>query len=223
MISEKVKRLTDQELRATTVKIAAYNRKVEAAFVEHIAEIFRRRAFSAWGFTSLYHYLTTELKYSGSAAYRRIEAAKMLLQIPELKHDLENGALNLSQICTVQKALKKEKNENGPVPIEERRDLFSELRNKTCRETEKIIDRTFEFPLQQFPVEAHKRDDSVELTIRLSKDLYEQLTKVKMLYSHIVPDGNWHGVLEKMASDVIAKRDPMAKAPRKLAAIHAIH
>lgn len=220
MISEKVKKLSDDDLRTTAEKIAAYNRRAEAALIEHLAEIERRRVFSAWGFKSMYDYVTRELKYSGSSAYRRIEAARAFRQIPEIKTEIENGGLKLTQICDVQSAINKEQRElkaqglNAEISVEEKRELFSQVRHKTCRETEKIIDRTFESALLVAPVESHKRDDSVELTIRLQKDLYDQLIRVKHIYAHIVPSGDWNLVLAKMADDVLKKRDPMLKVLR---------
>lgn len=60
-------------------------------------------------------------------------------------------------------------------------------------------------------VEKFKADDSLELTVRLPKDVVQKLDRIKELYSHMVPDGNWVQVIDQMADDVLAKRDPLKK------------
>lgn len=212
MLLKNIKSLTPSELRDRTGRIASHSRKVDAVLIEYIAEIERRKAYIDWGFSSLYVFLTSELKLSGSSAYRRMQAAYAILQIPELKCEIEAGSLNLTQICAVQTAVKREQKVSGQFALAEKRELFQELKNKNSRETEKILDGKFELPASNIPTEKHKADESVELTIRLPKELFDKLARIKQLYSHSIADGNWISVIDKMTDDVLAKRDPLKKA-----------
>lgn len=212
-----LRRMSDAELKDRVERLIRDERKVTAALIEHLAEVQRRRLFSDWGFSSLFDYLRRGMAYSESAAYRRVEAARALIQIPELKEKIEEGTLKISQIALVQSTLKQEHKNNGPVSIEEKRELFEQLSNKTAIETQKILDYKFDLPETKIG-ERHRHDDSVELTVRLPKEVYAKLTRVKEVYSNIVYDGNWVDLLDKMSEDCLNKRDWMRKKTRDVKA-----
>lgn len=203
--------IPQEKIGARITRLARHERKITAVVVEHLAEVERRRLFIDWGFASLFEYIKRELGYSESAAWRRVEAARTLIAIPELKEDLETGALKLSQIVMAQKAIKEDQRVNGRMSLEDKREIFEEIRNKTSVETQKILDRDFDLPTPS--IEKHKRDDSVELQIRLPREVFEKLMRVKELYSHSIPNGDWVAVVSQMADDVIKARDPLAKKP----------
>ena len=210
--------LTDNQLQMHLTRLVRHERKVMALVIEHIAEIMRRKLFLTLGYDSIYHYLTKKLLYSESCAYRRMRAAQALLQVPEIKPGLEEGLLNLTQICLVQQTLRKEeKLQCAKIPLEKRQKIYAQIAGKTGRESEKILDLEVSTPLaQQTTSVKHRRDDSVELTLRISPDLFAQLQKVKSLYSHVDPGADWVQILTLMTDDVIKKRDPLAKkAPVK--------
>ena len=209
--------LCDEKVLMRLERLVRHERKVMALVLEHIAEVMRRKLFLTLGYQSIYHYLTKKFQYSEGCAYRRMWAAQALLQIPEIKPGLEEGSLNLTQVCLVQKTLRQEEKALGQtVPLAKRREIFAQLTGKTGRESEKILDREVSSPLpQQAASEKHRRDDSVELTLRLSAELFAKLRKVKGLYSHIDPGADWVRILELMTDDAIKKRDPLAKNPSK--------
>ena len=181
--------LSDEILRTRLGRLVRHERKVMAVVIEHVAEVLRRKLFLSLGYDSLYHYLTKELHYSEGSAYRRMQAARALLDTPEIKPGLETGSLNLSQVCMVQKALRQEEKILGKkMPLAKRKEIFARLKGKTGRESEKILDAQVSVPLaQKMAVERHRRDDSVELHLRISPALFAKLQKVKGLYSHIDP------------------------------------
>ncbi len=174
--------LNKSEIKNQLEKLVPYERKLMAVVIEHIAEVERRRLYLEWDFTSLYEYLTRGLGYSESAAYRRIQAARAMIQMPELKQELENGLLNLSQISLAQTAIKQEQKQNGEVSLEDKRDLFSEISKKTTQETRKILDETFELPIQAYPTERHRHDDSLDLHLNFKKDAKADLLRVREIF-----------------------------------------
>ena len=188
-----------------------------AVVIEHIAEVLKRKLFLTLGYDSLYHYLTKELHYSEGSAYRRMQAARAFLQVPEIKPGLEDGSLKLSQVCLVQKAFRQEEKILGtPVPLVKRKEIFVQLKGKTGRESEKILDAQVCANLpRKITSEKHRRDDSVELHLRVSPDLFTKLQRVKELYSHIDPGADWVKILDLMAGDVIKKRDPLVRLTGK--------
>lgn len=206
----KLHSISDQDLKIQTELSVQNERRSIREVVEHISEVERRRLFLDWGYSSLFDFLTRHCKYSEAAAYRRMQAARALHSVPELRNELESGHLNLTQISKAQSVFKSQEKMTGmPVSTETKKSIFSELRTKSKKETEKILDANLPGALEISPSsETHKSDDSVVLTVRLPKKLYEKLLQVKQLYGHIIPDGQWPAILEKMTDDVISKRDP---------------
>jgi hypothetical protein len=207
--------LSKDEMKTRIERAVRNERKCIAVVIEYVAEVGKRKLFLDWGFVSLFEYLTQSLGYSEASAYRRIQAARALEQIPELKMELETGALNLNQITQVQTLVKQEEKAGNKMTLEHKKELLFELRHKTGRETQKILDREMPHSIQPFPVEKHKHDDSVELSLRIPKEIFGKLQRVKELYSHIIPDGDWLKMIELMAIDVIKARDPMLKRKSK--------
>src|SRR3972149_6715649 len=67
--------LSDQDLLARTMHLAADERQATALLIAHLAELDARRLYLAEGSSSLFTYCTQVLRLSEHAAYGRIEAA----------------------------------------------------------------------------------------------------------------------------------------------------
>ncbi len=103
---------SNQDLIARTLKLSHTERKITHLILQHLIEIENRKLFAELGYNSMFIFLTQHLSYSESAAYRRLQAARLLKQIPEVAHKLENGSLNLTQLTEVQKCLHQELKNN---------------------------------------------------------------------------------------------------------------
>lgn len=211
MKSSKFQGWSNEQLRTSLEKWVSNERRSSVVVIEHVAEVMARRSFVDWGFANIYDYLIKGLSYSERAAHRRIQAAQAMIQVPEIKEEIESGALNLSQVTMVQSAIRQEQKMNGTVSVEQKRELFGELLNKTVVETQKILDQTFETsPI--FSQEKHKHDDSVEITVRMPKELFEIFTRIKELNSHSVPNGHWAEILAIVGNDYLKRNDPLLKS-----------
>jgi len=135
-----LRHLDSEELRCRLEQISKDERQLTAAMIEHLAEVERRTLYFDWGFASAFEYITRELGYSESSAYRRLQAARALIEVPELKEKLETGALKLVQIAEAQTSFRQEeKCTNIRVDTDQRRAIFESLENKTTIETRKIL------------------------------------------------------------------------------------
>ncbi len=210
-------KLSDEQLKTRLPQLVRHERKIMAAVLEHIAEVDRRRSYINWGHASLFDYLTRELKYSESAANRRMSAARALRKNPEILAEVENGNLNLSQITMAQACIRLEEKATGHrIDEAQRKEIFDSLKTLNQAETQRMLDTKLPAHEPVIPVlEKHKRDASVEVTLRIPAELYEKLKLVKDLYSHIAPGAGWLALLDLMAIDVREKRDPRVRALRK--------
>ena len=83
-----LKFLSGSELLARTKSLVAEERRISADVLHHLREIERRRIFAEAGFTSLFAYCVEELRYSEGAAYRRINAMRLLKECPEIEESI---------------------------------------------------------------------------------------------------------------------------------------
>src|SRR5258708_2037120 len=75
--------LGDKDLLKRTSEIAGRERAASVELLLHLSEVDRRQLFLEIGYSSLYDYVIQELKYSEGATYRRLQAMRLIRDIPE--------------------------------------------------------------------------------------------------------------------------------------------
>jgi hypothetical protein len=115
-----LRKLTSQQLHEKLVSEASREREHLSEIVCHIYEIDRRKLYLKFNYSCLLDYLTSEMKYSKSSAMRRLDAARLLAQAPELAADLASGKLTLTQLSVVAHGLKQAKRETRKLEGERR-------------------------------------------------------------------------------------------------------
>src|ERR1044072_4600329 len=102
-----LKSLSRNELLNETKKQVATEREATLALIECLKEIDSRRLYLEMGYSSLHDFTIRYLGLSEGSAYRRISAARLITQIPEVKEAVETGRLNLSTVSMAQSVFKK--------------------------------------------------------------------------------------------------------------------
>ena len=92
-ILNRIKRLTRHE-RAFTLRV-----------LECLIEIERRKLHFALGYSSMFNFCTSGLGYSGSAAGRRVSAARTMARFPEIRDLLRTNDVNVCTISRVSRVL----------------------------------------------------------------------------------------------------------------------
>ncbi len=181
-------KLTNQELELRLKDFVSKERFLLHIILDHIKEVDRRKLYLERAYSSLYEYLVKELGYSGSAAIRRQEAARMIVQIPELGHKIQSGSINLTQICELSRAIKlKEKlkyketldKKTSRISLIEKYQIISNIEGKSNFETQQIISNSLSLPLKKYDVERSQKDQSMRLEITFTKDQYAKLLQCK--------------------------------------------
>jgi hypothetical protein len=95
--------LQDQQLLTATKELVQSEREVLTKVLHHLREIERRRLYSDLGCQSLFEYAVRELKYSESQASRRLQAMRLMKEIPQIETALANEELSLSNISQAKK------------------------------------------------------------------------------------------------------------------------
>lgn len=208
------KDFTNTELNSRLQHLVSSERKITQEILELINLVELRDLHLKMGFSSVFEYLTKYLGYNESSAYRRMQAARLLKSCPEVKESLQSGKLHLTQMAQLQSAIKAEQKQTKTViDSQAKLALVKKLENKTSQETQKIL--TQELPSYE-PVVAkpiqHKKDESVVLTLHLSREQYETLMQAKDLLSHI-GNGNAEEIITNLCQKEIQRRHPRAKLP----------
>jgi 5-methylcytosine-specific restriction endonuclease McrA len=190
---------------------AALNQKLKSLFFEerqlthvvllHIIEVEARKLFLEMAYPSLFEYLVKEIGYSAASAQRRIDAARLLRQIPELGKKIEENKINLSQISTVQKLLRQKK-----ISLEQKRILMEQIEYKSNRETQVILANELQLPIEREEKYSVQRDESVRIEMTFTKEEMNILEAAKASLSHTIPHSNYKAVLLHLAKKLNAKK-----------------
>ncbi len=136
-----IKSLSDKVLLNQTHKLVKKEQNHTLQIIKHLEEIYRRRLFSDLGHNSLFSYCTEHLSYSPAQAQRRINAARLIKDIPQAEKMIEQGTLSLSNASSVQTHINQEnKNRNkGQMKDNEKIKLLEIVKDKSARQTDRIL------------------------------------------------------------------------------------
>ena len=110
--SMEIRKLNKEELLTQITKLAAEERKLTAQILHYLREVEARRLFAELGFASLLDFCVRHLRYSESAAYRRISAMRLLKDIGIVDQAIASGDLSLSNAAKVQSFFRQRKKRN---------------------------------------------------------------------------------------------------------------
>lgn len=206
-----LKHLLDNVLVEDTKKLVLIENKTTAEILKHLEEIDRRKLFADYGYPSMISFCIKELKYSEGAAYRRIQAARLVREIPETLPLIACGKLTLSNTVKAKEFFKAEKIKDS----EEKKNIIREIIDKSTREAE------FTFLKKASPNSSFRRKNILrqtaandyDLTVTISASLKEKLQTVKNIKSHSIK--NYEELLNFMA-DLALSNLTKEKTPRKV-------
>lgn len=206
-ISKRFRIMKNSDLDLQIKSLAQQERELLTEVLHAIKEVDTRKLFLELGYSSLFTYLTESIGYSASSAQRRIDAARLLNEIPTLSEKIESGEIHLSQASIIQKAAREIKRTRQiSVSSADKLELLSALSGMNQQDTEKQVAQFFDMPVMQKSIEKVQSDDSVRLEITLSKVQYEKLKQAQALVSHSVPSNQVADFIEFVCSKVIKQK-----------------
>lgn len=178
--------LTDKSLHEKTQALVKNEREITLQVLQHLREVERRSLFATLSYSSLFEYAVKELKYSESAALRRISSMRLLRELPELEKKVESGALPLSTLSQAQSFFRQEKTQNL-----EKIEILSTLENKSAREVEReLVSRSSE---PEKLVKEKLRAVSAthtEVKFLVEEEFISELEELKAMLSHKMPNAS---------------------------------
>ena len=203
-------KLNNFELESSLKNLVNKERHLLHVILEHIKEVDTRKLFLERAYPSMYEYLVKELHYSGSAAMRRLEAARLLKQLPEMSVSIQDGSLNLTQIGELSKAIKeKEKVSDTKISALQKAELVAMISGKSSRDTQRDLAQALDIPVTTYDRQRVQQDESVRLEITISKELFEKLNRCRDLASHQIANEadsySFSALFEVLANNYLKK------------------
>ncbi|MCB9026902.1 MAG: HNH endonuclease [Bdellovibrionaceae bacterium] len=198
-----LKQLNDQELLTQTQLLVQKERHLLTQILHHLKEVDRRKLFSDLGYQSLFEYTVKELKFSEGQAGRRIQAMRLIKELPEIENKIESGVLSLTNISQAQayfrEVKKSEFNKNKSSTSDlninktsrnepnkmlcnlDKLKLLESLENKSTREGQKIVLQML--PEISIPKEKERilSESHTEIRFVMNQELKNRLSELRSL------------------------------------------
>jgi hypothetical protein len=124
-----LKRLSDTELTGRLRQLVRHERNLTLSILPHIAEVGRRQLYLQKAYSTLTEYCIHELGYGDSSASRRVRAARVIKDVPEVYDMLKDGRVTLSAVVQV----------SGVLSPDNKDSLLPRLVGKSRTEIERIM------------------------------------------------------------------------------------
>lgn len=162
-----MKQLSGDQLHQNLLIFTRQERKILNQILDHLAEVNRRKLFLKFGHDSLLKYCVKELKYSESAAYRRIKALRITQELPHIKKNVENGELNLTQLCKAQDLFEnRAKETRKKLAPEAKSEILEKVKLKSSFDSENQIRKELKMPPKKRKIQIEATQEEFEKWVR---------------------------------------------------------
>jgi hypothetical protein len=206
--------MTNQEIEMKLRDLVQQERRINNEILLLLNLADERKLYLEKGFSSLFDWLTRGFGYSSSAAYRRIESARMIRDVPDVVGKIESGSVNLTTLSRARCAIRAQEKISGKkLSKVQKAQVVGEIENKSAVQAEAAL-------LSLFPQTAGTLkperctvidEKTSRVAVNLSHETLAQLERVKELLSHSIPDGNLAEVIGQLTEFFLKKNDPLIK------------
>jgi hypothetical protein len=194
-----LKKLTDQQLHHKMVCTSQKEREISAQMISMVVEAAKRRFYLDLKFGTLYDYMTIGLKYSAGSAQRRISAARIIEEAPEVKVQILNGSLTLSKLAQVEKFFRNEEKNDNLLSLDQKKTVLQRLENKSSREADRTLLQMSSAPEQLRPEKIKPMNaEFTQVTLNANSEFMDLLEESRGLLGHQLPGASMAEVLAEM-------------------------
>src|SRR4051812_21184402 len=188
--------VSNKELEDGLLHLVQSETQTIADMIEHIAEAERRRLYASRGYVSLFEYLTKFFKLSNGSAQRRIDAARLLNEIPEIQAEIQKNDLNLMKLSALAfQVREKQRITRSKVSTSVKREILQAIDGKDMASTQVTISQMLDIPVKTLEKKRVQQDESLRVEMTFSKEEQETLNELKSSLSHIYPNASVKDIL----------------------------
>jgi len=209
----KYKSLSNDNLISKAKQTISTEREATAEVILIFEEIYLRRLYLEFGFPSLFEMATQYFGYCPASAMRRINAMRLVRDVPEVFEKIESGELSLSVVNELQTYFSQEAKADRAYSPSAKEELIDFSLGKSRREVEReIANRN---PERVKPETIHAiSNDRLRMNISISNALLEKMNQLRDLRSHANPNMTIEELLTELVDLGLDKHDPARKAER---------
>jgi len=194
--------MTDNELHNKLLSLVREERRLLADILIHLKEVERRKLYCDHKRTSLFDYAVKELGYSEDQAQRRIEAMRLLKDLPEITPAISDGRLTLTNIAQANRLFR-----HTQPTRDEKVAFIKSIENKTKREVEREIAAIApELPKPERTRAATA--NTSRLALELPNETLELITQLKGALAHKYPNMTTAELITLLAREKLAALRP---------------
>jgi 5-methylcytosine-specific restriction endonuclease McrA len=207
--------LKDADVLIQIKTLVEKERHLLTEILHHLRAVEHRKLFCDLGYQSLFDYAVKELKYSEGQAGRRIQAMRLLKELPAVEAKIQSGALNLMHLCQTQSYFREKakvglqsggtasKPFSAKQLAEEKLQLLDRLENTSTREGEKLI---LSLNPTALPAERERiiSYEHTEVRFVMNEELKKSLEEVRSLLGPKALNMNFSQLLQEMTSLSVA-------------------
>lgn len=201
--------MNDDQLLESAKESVREEREAILKVLAHLAAIDQRRLYLERGYPSLFEMCTREFGYSAAAAMRRIEAMRLVREVPKVAEKIESGSISLSVAAQAQTFFRHERKEGKAHSPDAKVELIASLENLSSREVEKRLATKNPKILEREKVR-FITEDQVDVGITIPAELLKKLDRLKGLWSHRKAGMTLKDLIELMTNDALKKFDKSA-------------
>lgn len=203
--SSQTVKLTDQ-IHSRAVELSNKYKKSEAELIDALQQVDTHKVYLEKGYSSLYQYVIQELKLSEGIAYSLITVSRKAKIVPEIKEEIKNGTMTLSNARRI----------TAVITPENKQEWISKATTLSMRELEKEIVKVAPKLAVQEKV-SYVTEQRTKLEIGLNEENLSQLKKVQDLLSQkLQKPVSLEDTIVTMTQEYLQKHDPIQKAKRVL-------
>ncbi len=206
----------DQKLIDETDCAVQAEREATVRVLKNFIEIDRRRIFSVLGNGSFKEFVMSRYKFSEDEAWRRINAMKLLREVPEVEEKMESGSISMTHLGVAQSLFKHEsKKHDRTFTPEEKLEVLEKMENTTTREAQRMAFSMASSPM--FETQDKIRpvsSDTVEIKFAAPNELAQKLEKLKGLLAHSHPNITMADLIDKLCDLGLKEWDPARKVAK---------
>jgi len=215
MTKVEIVKLSNSDLVSGLKLRVSQEKELVTQVIYFLAEVQKRRLFFEYGYSSLFQFCMKELGYTEAESQLRINAMRVILEIPEVKDKLACGSLSLTSLSQAQSYFREKDKSNNSLQKSEKLCILERLENKSTRECEReLIGLSPQKPL---PKEKTRiiTETHVQVTLNISNEVVVKLERLKSLLSHKNSNMTQSELIEELADMALQKLSPTAKFNNK--------
>lgn len=204
--------ILDQKIRS----IVQRERDALHELITELCGFDRIRGYQDLGYRSLFDYLTKGVGYSAGAAQRRIDAARLSKDVPDLGERLQSGALDLRHITIVSKAVR-QAGKKRKISVLEKRNIIDQIEGQCEAGAQKAVAEFFDLEVITETRRSVQKNESVRYEITVTREVAEMIDRAQALISHAVPSRNLADFLEYVSQRIIHQKTQPTRARKSSA------